>query len=406
VFVVGYDRNVVSDSILNIKQYGDSVTSHQYLEKIVQIVYRIPDPGDDEVEALMDMYLAVSETSDLFDQPARSLVIEQNARNPRRIKRFVNAFVLEYGLDAEWREFGAETLARVLILYLYFPDFAALWKSRSERDPVEHFRRYVKARDSLRKQVPDTATEEWSAVEELFRAHGLALNKSVAHAYLLRQIEQELPEGFPKLAQNSDFLSLLESLGDEDARSRLREKLRRYSPTLLRAPGREEDMRAGVFISYRRDDAAAHASRHTTSWRSVSAAKPSRWMSTRSSQASTSSSRSDARSRMRGSCWWESDKLAHLGRSRGTLPPRRPERLRPAGGEPRPCRPRRSRHPAAGERRIYAEAEELPEDLEPLWRLNALELTDARWERDVERLADVIERAAFPARAPATPEWE
>jgi hypothetical protein len=38
--------------------------------------------------------------------------------------------------------------------------------------------------------------------------------------------------------------------------------------------------------------------------------------------------------------------------------------------------------------------------------LNALELTDARWERDVERLADVIERAAFPARAPATPEWE
>jgi len=106
VFVVGYDRDVVSDAVLEVKRYSDAVTSHHYVEKIIQLVYRLPSVGDDASEALLDLYLHASGTSDLFDRPARSLTIEQNERNPRRIKRFINAFVLEYRLDAEWQEMG------------------------------------------------------------------------------------------------------------------------------------------------------------------------------------------------------------------------------------------------------------------------------------------------------------
>lgn len=133
VFVIGYDRDVVSDAILDVKQYSESITSHHYLEKIVQLVFRLPSVSDQAATALLDVYLEASGTAELFDESARSLTIEQNARNPRRIKRFINAFVLEYGLDAEWKDMGPETLVRVLIIDVYFPEFGQSLRSRSGR---------------------------------------------------------------------------------------------------------------------------------------------------------------------------------------------------------------------------------------------------------------------------------
>ena len=35
VFVIGYDRDVISDAILDVKQYGDSMSGHHQLEKVV-----------------------------------------------------------------------------------------------------------------------------------------------------------------------------------------------------------------------------------------------------------------------------------------------------------------------------------------------------------------------------------
>jgi hypothetical protein len=101
VFVVGYDHNVISDAILHEKKYGEAVKSQDYIEKIVQIVHRIGPPSDDEAQALLGSYTEASRTTDYFFDSARPLVIERNARNPRRIKRFINGFILEYGLDPE-----------------------------------------------------------------------------------------------------------------------------------------------------------------------------------------------------------------------------------------------------------------------------------------------------------------
>jgi len=257
VFVIGYDPDVVSDAVLNMKQYSEAITSHQYVEKIVQIVYRIPGISDAGSHELMHIYLAGSGTRELFDESATSLTIEQNERNPRRVKRFINSFVLEYGLDAEWEQLGPSTLVRVLLVDAYFPEFGRQLRSRSDIDPVDEFREYVFVREQLRRKAGKDP-EIWGRIQRFFESHGISTAEDLDHAQMLQMIEQELPETYPKLAMNQNFLSLLEGFGDADERQRIREKMRRYSPYTLEslASGTASGGEEGIFISYRRQDAS------------------------------------------------------------------------------------------------------------------------------------------------------
>jgi KAP-like P-loop domain-containing protein len=247
VFVVGFDNNVISEAILERKQYSKAVTSRDYMEKIIQIGYRIPQAGDEQVEGLVESYVQDSRTADLFESSARSLVVERNARNPRRIKRFINGFILEYGLDREWEDIGAETLVKVLILYMYFPDFARLLDERAKDDPFTEFLGYCDVRSALRRGV-GLDSQEWPAVVGALDAHDLAVpveGEPIEHGALLRSIEEELPESFGRLAADDDFVSLVRSMGGPDDRERLRHKLerRRYVPStpagVTSAPGIE-----------------------------------------------------------------------------------------------------------------------------------------------------------------------
>ena len=394
VFVVGYDRTVVSDAILDAKQYSESTTSHNYLEKIIQIVYRIPDPGDAEVNALMDLYLDRSETGALFDSSARALVIEQNTRNPRRVKRFINGFVLEYGLDSEWRDLGPETLVRVLILDLYFPDFAVLLRSRSTRDPVEDFTGYVQAREVLRRGVPRDGSDAWQGIDAMFADRGLAAPApGTSPDAALQTIEQELPEAFPRLARNSDFLSLLAGLGDAAERARLREKLRRYSPTLLRPASPETPTR--ILISYRREDTAAHAGRLRDA---LTARFPEEavYMDVRV-EAGVSFVEGILNAAESAGVM-----LVVIGRNFLAVD---------ADGRPRLENPSDFVRLEIGAGLTFPDTrvipvlvggatmpgiDRLPGDLAGLTRLQAIELTDDRWAYDVERLVNVIEYALTP----------
>jgi hypothetical protein len=257
VFVIGYDPDVVSDAVLNMKQYSQAITSHQYVEKIVQIVYRIPGIGDAGSHDLMDIYLEGSGTRDLFDDSVITLAIDQNERNPRRVKRFINSFVLEYQLDAEWEQLGPSALVRVLLVDAYFPEFGRQLRSRSELDPADDFREYVYVREQLRKKVGEDRAI-WDRIGRFFESHGISTDEKLDHVQLLKSIEQELPETYPKLAMNQNFLALLDGFGDVEERMRIREKMRRYSPYTFdgSATGPPPDAAAGIFVSYRRGDAA------------------------------------------------------------------------------------------------------------------------------------------------------
>ena len=43
VFIVGYDESIVSDLILEQKGYDERIGSRDFLEKFIQIVYRIQE---------------------------------------------------------------------------------------------------------------------------------------------------------------------------------------------------------------------------------------------------------------------------------------------------------------------------------------------------------------------------
>lgn len=88
-------------------------------------------------------------------------------------------------------------------------------------------------------------------VAKVFASRGLA---TPAADQVLSVLDREVPPAFPKLAQNGDFLRLLDGIGDVE---RLRDKLRRFSPTAAR----RTPPTARIIISYRRADSAAYAGR-------------------------------------------------------------------------------------------------------------------------------------------------
>jgi CheY-like chemotaxis protein len=220
VFIVGYDRDIVGDLVHQSKGYTDAIRSQDYLEKIIQTTFRIPRSSPEQSDALLERCLEGSGTRDLFGEAERALVIERNARNPRRMKRFLNGFVLSYGLDAQWREFRPETLIKVHLLYMYFKPFSDLLERRSERDPVEEFLEYYAARDVLRRRGGD-----WTKVEQAFQSHELTLAESVDPETLLAQLEENVPLPFKPLAAQDGFGTLVESLAAADDWASLRDQL-------------------------------------------------------------------------------------------------------------------------------------------------------------------------------------
>jgi hypothetical protein len=191
VFVIGYDNSVISEAVLEEKKYSRTVTGREYLEKIIQVGYRITPPDDDQATALVERFTGDSGTGALFNETARRLVIDRNQRNPRRIKRFLNSFVLLYALDPEWQAFGPERLVEVLLLDTHFADFMALFRAGSEADPVAEFLDYR----TDRQQIVDDAGPDRPPVEER-----------------LRDLQRTLPELYPVLVENPEFVSLVESL--------------------------------------------------------------------------------------------------------------------------------------------------------------------------------------------------
>jgi CheY-like chemotaxis protein len=221
VFVVGYDESILSDGIRSEKQFTEAVTGRDYIEKIVQIVFRIPHPGE-EVDRLVDGYLQESRTDELFHKPEIHLITERNNRNPRRIKRFINRFVLEHRLDKGAKGVEPPVLVASLMFETYFPKFARLF-SEPERKPIAEFQEYRKVRAVLRQE--GTA---WQDEEELVRAvfgrygnlPGPWADGPLEALARLEQQGEGLPEFFPELLQNADFVALVEGaepLGDEIA---------------------------------------------------------------------------------------------------------------------------------------------------------------------------------------------
>jgi TIR domain len=244
------------------------------LRRSSQFSYGISPPTDDLAQALIDDYLTEAQIGGLVESSERNFVIDRSGRNPRRIKRFINNFVLAYQLDQEWRDIGAESLLRALILQMYYPEaMESIWRRRGA-DLFQECLDFVGARRLLR--GVSLTDEEYVIVEAVFLSYNLdtGIVRGAPPEETLRVLQEEIPPIVLKSANDTEFVELARNIGLGQERQRLLQKLElRWSaagaPVVAdlselsrEAPPSPEHIEGGdVYISYRRSDAAAIAGR-------------------------------------------------------------------------------------------------------------------------------------------------
>jgi CheY-like chemotaxis protein len=158
----------------------------------------------------------------------KNLIIERSGRNPRRIKRLINSFVLEYHLNRSWDEIGVENLVKVVLLQHFYPGFYRLLANPRAEDPIVEFLKYHGFRSAVRQGGGERDATQW---QELFADRGLRPPPAKADdgvlAAHLERLERELPAEFPLLAADRDFVGLVGSLNGPVSSRQLRQQLRR-----------------------------------------------------------------------------------------------------------------------------------------------------------------------------------
>ncbi|MDA3624144.1 P-loop NTPase fold protein [Saccharopolyspora sp. WRP15-2] len=220
VFVIGCDQAVLDAKVR--ESGGSAAQAQDLLEKIVQVNYRTPAPDNELLLRLVDGFAVRSGTKHLLGTNLPALIARRTNRNPRRIKRLINSFVLEYNLSPQWQQIGASALVRVVLLQHYYPGFYRDVTEPANSDIIHEFLTYSRIRIECRAgQRPEAA--------EFFTAHEVTPPNSGAGPEdllnSLRQLEQELPVSFPDLVADANFTSLVTELADEEHFEEIRDHL-------------------------------------------------------------------------------------------------------------------------------------------------------------------------------------
>lgn len=207
VFVLACDQAVLWQAV-GRDRVADGV---RYLEKIIQVSYPIPPPSSILARNLVDGYLLRSGTAHLFDDAMKKLLIERTGRNPRRIKRLINSFVLEHHLGRIGGDLGTENLVKIILLRHFYPEFYNMVVLSPEGDLAQRFLDYHDFREYVRHGTrPDPGRRA-----RLFAVTGVKPPANETKAELteaLEEVVQELPVSFPELAKDREFVALLRSL--------------------------------------------------------------------------------------------------------------------------------------------------------------------------------------------------
>lgn len=243
VFVVGCDRSAQGPSALLREQ---TQAASVFMEKIFQTSYRIPVADNDGVGAYVEWCARTAGIEGMLDDGLKQLLVERSGRNPRRIKRLVNGFVLEATLNPVWSGFPPESVIRTLLLQYFYPEFYRMMTGTSGapgEDVVQEFTMYRRVRRTLLSPVPAVpheAAAEFASYDEVgtfFEQYDLyppAREQDGAPA--LEQLERRLPIGFPEHADDPGFTSLLGELLKLQDAERLLVLLREGAPAEAEAP--------------------------------------------------------------------------------------------------------------------------------------------------------------------------
>jgi hypothetical protein len=233
IFVLACDLSVLARGAAASARSGIG-EGRAYLEKIIQVTYRVPPPDEASIRKLIAGYGERSGISGVLDEIIASILVERAGRNPRKIKRIINSFVLEYQVNPAWRRFPLDSsllVTAVLMQHLYTSFYDFLVSDESGYDPIGVFLDYatVHAKAST-PPSPDSAW--WAVVRRTFQEHGMPppdrfLGTSEKLMEEIKILENVLPDDFPALARNNAFVALLRTIGDKETRQALRAELMR-----------------------------------------------------------------------------------------------------------------------------------------------------------------------------------
>jgi KAP family P-loop domain len=247
IFVMACDQSVLAQGVASSAR-GGTGEGRSYLEKIIQVAYRMPPPDEEQIRKLIHEYARDSGTDSLINKTVADIIAEGTGRNPRRIKRIINSFVLEYRLDPAWRKppLSSVLLVTAIILqHLYAPFYELLVSEDTAGNPIGEFLDYVRIREM---RVPPTADGDpwWTIVRRSFQAHRLQAPETPIDAEKLgkrlKQLEGQLPGSFVDLADNNAFIALLQGVEVSGASDALRAQL-------IRRPLATVSVQAGMTIN-------------------------------------------------------------------------------------------------------------------------------------------------------------
>ncbi|MFG2893611.1 P-loop NTPase fold protein [Streptomyces sp. NPDC048248] len=227
-FVVGCDRSALGPNGLlrDLSPAGSA-----FMEKIFQTSYRIPAADGPGVKDYIRWCARTAGVEPLLDDALVDLLAQRSGRNPRRIKRLMNGFVLEATLNPVWRDFGPGAVIRTLLLQYFYPDFYRMMTGPSgtiDGDVVAEFRRYREVRRTLLAPAGGASAEELAEARDFLASYDMGLPEllDAAGEVVLAALERQLPNEFPDLVVNPAFTSLVDELTARPDADRLLYRLR------------------------------------------------------------------------------------------------------------------------------------------------------------------------------------
>ena len=247
IFVIACDQSVLARSVAASAR-GDSDSGRAYLEKIIQVAYRMRPPDDQQIKSFIRACARQSHIGALFDETVTKILAEGTNRNPRSIKRIINSFVLEYRLDPSWRQpplGSAQLVTAVLLQHLYPSFYELLVSEESSPDPISDFLDYAKVNEKMSDIPADENDPWWEICRRVFRQYRVQLpDKSPITAEKLtsefEKLGTRLPVDFPELAINAAFVRLLRRVEEAGAGEALHAQLL-HSPLLTAPAGKAQE---------------------------------------------------------------------------------------------------------------------------------------------------------------------
>jgi len=132
-FVIGFDIDVIEKGIKAIYGKDSEISGTNYIKKIIQLPFRVPKPGKEEIKKYTEACIENIGASEIFSEENKikseymDTIIQGTNSNPREVKRFLNSFVFLHNIKQERiSDYDPKKLIYLLLTQLRWHDLFRL----------------------------------------------------------------------------------------------------------------------------------------------------------------------------------------------------------------------------------------------------------------------------------------